>query len=134
MANEMVEVAHEAVSGNWTRMSGPDMIFATVRSACSSCLASRRLMGFSVRVSGRFSGLRSRRDVMASMRKADKWKSLPDGWTRKSRQKFWDSLVGNAEHKTTLCMQKMEGHVSDPGAFCGSLRDRVEKSTAWRGE
>lgn len=62
---------------------------------------------------------------------ADKWKSLPKGWTEDSRKKFWDSLTsGSPKHKVTKCIEKMDGKVDNPGAFCGSLSDRVDPG--WR--
>jgi hypothetical protein len=75
----------------------------------------------------------------ASERKAEdsgghKWKGpLPKGWTDASRKKFWDSLTSGApKHKVTQCIKRMEGKVSDPGAFCASLADRV--IPGWRAE
>jgi len=56
---------------------------------------------------------------------ADKWKSLPKGWTEKSLKKFWGSLTGDRKHKITQCIKKMTGKVDDPGAFCGGLASKV---------
>lgn len=63
-----------------------------------------------------------------------KWKGpLPKGWTDGSRKKFWDSLTSRApKHKVTQCIKRMEGKVSNPGAFCASLADRV--IPGWREE
>lgn len=61
---------------------------------------------------------------------ADKWKGKPKGWTNESRKKFWDSLTGDVKHRVTKCIKKMEGKMSDPGAFCASLADRV--TPGWR--
>ncbi len=61
------------------------------------------------------------------------WESLPQGWTEDSVQSFWKNLGGDGEHKVTACMEKMEGKISNPGAFCASLRDRVEGKD-WRSE
>jgi len=61
------------------------------------------------------------------------WEKLPKGWTEESLKKFWNSLTGNVKHKTKKCIRKFEGIVDDPGAFCASLRDRVEGTTKWRG-
>lgn len=68
-------------------------------------------------------------------REAAKWEGkLPKGWTSKSVDKFWDSMTGEVKHKVTKCIKKMEGtNISDPGAFCAALADRVE-GTAWRHE
>ena len=65
----------------------------------------------------------------------DKWKGpLPKGWTDKSRKKFWNSLTSAApKHKVTECIEKMKGtDITDPGAFCASLADRV--IPGWREE
>lgn len=67
--------------------------------------------------------------LLAAERTADKWKGMPKGWTDESRRKFWKS-VGESVEK---CIEKMEGKVDDAGAFCSSLKDRVEKTTRWRG-
>lgn len=65
--------------------------------------------------------------------KGHKWKKLPKGWTDESRKKFWDSLTSRApKHKVTQCIKRMEGKVSNPGAFCASLADRV--IPGWRQE
>ena len=58
---------------------------------------------------------------------ADKWKSLPKGWTKESAEKFWNSLTGDHKHKISDCMKKMKGKVTDPGAFCGGLASRLGK-------
>lgn len=67
---------------------------------------------------------------MAGEETADKWKGMPHGWTDESRKKFWDSIGGSVDK----CVSKMEGKVDDAGAFCSSLKDRVEKTTHWRGK
>lgn len=66
----------------------------------------------------------------------NKWKDLPEGWTSKSRKKFWDSLVGDVKHPVTKCIKKMkdEEGIDDPGAFCAALADRVLGTTEWRGK
>ena len=69
----------------------------------------------------------------ASARRADKWKKLPKGWTQESLKKFWDTMTGTVKKKVTKCIKEMDGKVSDPGAFCASLMDRLE-GTAWRHE
>ena len=59
------------------------------------------------------------------------WDNLPEGWTSKSVQKFWDSLTGNApKHKVSACIRKMDGKIEDPGAFCASLSDKM--NPGWR--
>ena len=68
--------------------------------------------------------------VAAVIRESAKWRSLPKGWTQESVEKFWDSLTGEAKHKVTKCIKKMEGKFDDPGAFCASLADRVDPG--WR--
>jgi len=74
-------------------------------------------------------------DELARQKQADKWETMPKGWTDESRKSFWDSLTSGApKHKVTECMKKMEGKVDDPGAFCASLADRVLGRTDWRGK
>jgi predicted double-glycine peptidase len=66
--------------------------------------------------------------ILPMTRQAEKWQSMPKGWTNESRKKFWDSLTGGApKHKVTKCIKQMEGKggIDDPGAFCASLADRV---------
>ena len=65
------------------------------------------------------------------VKEAKKWKTLPKGWTDKSVKKFWDSLTGEVKHKVTKCLKKMkDSDITDPGAFCGSLADKMEPG--WR--
>lgn len=69
--------------------------------------------------------------------KEDKWEDLPNGWTSASRDKFAKSIGGESKAKegpVDTCMNKIDGHVSDPGAFCASLHDRVTGTTDWRGK
>ena len=55
---------------------------------------------------------------------AKKWKKLPPGWTDKSVEKFWKTLgKGTPEHKVWNCIEKMDGHIPNTGAFCGGLAD-----------
>jgi len=63
-------------------------------------------------------------------RHADKWNSLPKGWTQDSLKKFWSSLTGDKKHKVTACIKKMEGKIDNPGAFCASLNDKIDPG--WR--
>jgi hypothetical protein len=60
--------------------------------------------------------------------KTGAWENLPKGWTEESAKKFWGSLTGEAEHKVTKCIKRMEGKVDDPGAFCASLKRSVADS------
>lgn len=62
--------------------------------------------------------------------KSAAWDNLPKGWTDESVDKFWESLTGQAKHKVTNCIEKMEGKMDDPGAFCASLADKVDPG--WR--
>jgi hypothetical protein len=48
------------------------------------------------------------------------------GWTRESKESFWNSVGGSVGK----CIEKMEGDVDDPGAFCSSLADELEPG--WR--
>jgi hypothetical protein len=60
---------------------------------------------------------------------ATKWKKMPKGWTAKSRKQFWETLVGDVEHKRTKCHDKMKDKLpSDDAtwAFCQSLWDDYE--------
>jgi len=68
-----------------------------------------------------------RATVVPLTRQADKWQSLPNGWTNESRKKFWDTLTGDNKHKVTKCIKEMEKKdgIDNPGAFCASLADRV---------
>lgn len=62
-------------------------------------------------------------------RTATKWDDMPKGWTEGSRKEFWDSLVGDVEHKRTKCFKKIRDHLpSDDAtwAFCQSLWDEYE--------
>lgn len=47
------------------------------------------------------------------------------GWSDERIDAFWGSLTGDAEHKITQCMNKMDGKVDDPGAFCNALGKRA---------
>jgi len=71
--------------------------------------------------------------VLPMTRQAEKWESMPKGWTNESREKFWGTLTGDNKHKVTKCIKEMEGKggIDDPGAFCASLADRVMGS-GWR--
>lgn len=75
-----------------------------------------------------------RRHVASILKKALGWKKLPKGWTQDSVKKFWDGLTGDAKHKVTKCMKKMEPHMGDAGGFCASIKDMVEGTTSWRGK
>lgn len=66
--------------------------------------------------------------------KGNKWKTMPKGWSRKSRKEYWESLTDGVKHPVTKCIKEMEGNVDDPGAFCASLQDRIKGTTKWRGE
>lgn len=67
----------------------------------------------------------------ALARSADKWKSLPKGWTEESVEKFWKSLTSKApKHPVSRCIRQMDGKIDDPGAFCASLADRAKPG--WR--
>ena len=50
--------------------------------------------------------------------------------------KYWESLTGDAKHKLSKCIKKVEeaGFSDDPAAFCAALRDFVEGTTEWRGK
>jgi len=58
------------------------------------------------------------------------WEDLPRGWTRESLESFWESIGGSV----TKCIKKMKGKVSDPAAYCASLKDIIKETTYWRGK
>jgi len=70
------------------------------------------------------------RQLTADGKTAAPWSKLPPGWTQESLDKFWESMTGDVKHKVTKCMKEMEGKVTDTGAFCGSLADKVDPG--WR--
>jgi len=61
--------------------------------------------------------------------KKGQWETLPRGWDRESLESFWESIGGSV----TKCMEKMRGKVTDPAAFCASLKDQILGTTEWRG-
>jgi len=70
--------------------------------------------------------------LASEKRVAKPWGKLPKGWDKKSLEKYWDSLTGDVKHKVTKCIDRMKGHIDDPGAFCASLADKVTGTTKWR--
>ncbi len=58
------------------------------------------------------------------------WEKLPKGWDNSSLKKFWETMTGDVKHKVKKCMKEMEGKVTDTGAFCASLADKVDPG--WR--
>jgi len=68
----------------------------------------------------------------------EKWKDLPKGWTRKSVDSFARSLTkktkGDPRGFVRACVAKMKGKVSNPKAFCASLKDEYLGTTKWRGK
>lgn len=113
---------------------------------CGSCAEKMRKRGFkTIKASVVIEALKNREvsfeekiasELLGVVREmtADKWESLPKGWTKKSVNKFWGSLTGDAEHKATECIEKMKGKVDDPAAFCTSLKDKISGTTYWRGK
>jgi len=72
--------------------------------------------------------------------KKDKpWGKLPKGWTKKSAEAFWKTLLTDdgkesmPKHKVTKCVKELKSakEIDDPGAFCASLADRIE-GPDWR--
>ena len=60
---------------------------------------------------------------------ATKWSGMPAGWTEHSRKQFWETLVGDVEHKRTKCHEKMKGKLPTDDAvwaFCQSCWDEFE--------
>ena len=68
------------------------------------------------------------------------WENLPKGWDKKSVEKFANSLTKDSglspddEGWFDACVEKIEGELDDPEAFCASLRDHVKGTTYWRGD
>jgi len=103
-----------------------------VAQICPSCAAKMASLGIrKIRASVIFSS----ESLMSSTLKTAAWEGLPKGWTEESLKKFWGSLTGDVKHKVTKCIKKMEtvSGVDDPGAFCASLRDKLE-GKEWRSE
>jgi hypothetical protein len=48
-----------------------------------------------------------------------------DGVKPKEKKELWASLTGSAQHKLSACMNRVEGHVDNPGSYCKSLADEV---------
>jgi len=65
---------------------------------------------------------------------AKEWKKRPKGWTDESVEKFWGTLTSdNPDHPVTECIDKMDGKLSNPGAFCGGLADEMDPGWRSRG-
>lgn len=65
------------------------------------------------------------------------WSDKPEGWTGKSIKKYSKSLVPGGAKKENFfdkCVKRMEGKVSNPQAFCASVKDEAYGSTHWRGK
>ena len=107
-----------------------------IAKVCEPCAQKMAALGIrKVKASAIFADERIMTAALAATGKpvtADKWKSLPTGWTEDSLKSYWDSLVGDVKHKVTKCISRMEGAkgVDDPGAFCAALADRMEPG--WR--
>lgn len=63
--------------------------------------------------------------------KEDGWEDKPKGWDDQSTAKYYKSMSAE-EGPTSDCIDKIDGNVDDPGAFCASLRDQVTGTTKWR--
>lgn len=69
--------------------------------------------------------------VLVSSREAAKWETMPKGWTKDSMKKYWDTITGDVKHKVTKCIKRMsDTDITDPGAFCASLADKLDPG--WR--
>jgi hypothetical protein len=70
------------------------------------------------------------------IRMSEQWESLPQGWTKESLRKYWDSLTGGVpagEGGVRKCIKKVKDvypDIDDAGAFCASLAD--ELFPGWR--
>jgi hypothetical protein len=72
---------------------------------------------------------------LAGFNKKEAWDKLPKGWDASSRDKYAKSMSHeNREGPVSTCMDKIKGHIDDPGAFCASLHDKVTGTTKWRGK
>ena len=72
-----------------------------------------------------------------NVKEAEGMEGLPKGWTNKSVQKFAKSLTGKKGTQKDFfdkCVNKMKGKVSNPEAFCASVKDEIHGSTFWRGK
>lgn len=113
------------VASRFVMASLPDAWFSRedVREVCPSCADKMASLNITqIRASVLFG---QDMQKLAGLKEADKWKSLPKGWTEDSLKSFWKTMTGGKEHKITACMKKMEGKLDDPGAFCGGLASRL---------
>lgn len=58
------------------------------------------------------------------------FRTLPDGWTRKSVLQAWASLGGTFRS----CRADMAGEIASPTRFCAALKDEVLGTEEWRGK
>lgn len=75
-------------------------------------------------------------NYLNKIQEAEGMEGLPRGWTHDSVKKFAKSLTGKEGTKEGFfekCVEKMKGKVSNPEAFCASVKDEISKSTYWRG-
>lgn len=68
----------------------------------------------------------SEREIVSKMTNlsetaGNQWESV----SPKEKKSHWASLTGSNKHKITACMNSVEGHVDNPGAYCKSLADEV---------
>ena len=56
------------------------------------------------------------------------FRTLPDGWTRKSVLQAWASLGGTFR----TCRADMAGEIASPARFCAALKDEVLGTERWR--
>jgi len=68
--------------------------------------------------------------ILEYIKSNEQWEDFPEGWDQESLESFWESLGSSV----TSCIEKMEGKVDDPGAFCASLKDVIKGDTGWRGD
>lgn len=68
------------------------------------------------------------------------WENFPPGWDEQSVKDFAKSLTDETgkspdeEGWFDACIDKMEGHIDDPKAFCASVLDTIEGDPYWRGQ
>ena len=68
---------------------------------------------------------------------AEGMQGLPKGWKHSSVKKFAKSLTGKQGTQKGFfdkCVEKMKSHMSNPEAYCASIKDELHGSTYWRGK
>jgi len=61
------------------------------------------------------------RKIISRAISAKKWTEYFSSWSDERCKKMWNSLGGTH----TSCINKMKGHISDPGGYCNALGKRA---------